>query len=306
MRVPSDDERGASLKAWRRGSALRPVSSSPLQDPADRLIKEGQLPANMDPSNPLIDESAERSRIMRTFERALGKPAGYVLPVAALGRAGQARLDQRAVAAAPWPPVPGAGRFADRAAPAAELAASSGAHRLPAHGAGRSVRAALPLPDPAALEGMAAEPHDTRAASARAGDRMAGETRTLDRVVPQMRPAAPPPPAIPARGFRCAPRSRSSRATASSVCSCRRSSGSRIIWSLIEAAEATAAELGTPIRLEGYPPPHDPRNQRHQGDAGSGRDRGQHHPSASWQEAVETTTVLYSRPASRGSAPTSS
>ncbi|MCB1446527.1 MAG: transglutaminase family protein, partial [Rhizobiaceae bacterium] len=51
------------------------------EDPVERLVKEGALPANVDPSNPKIDDPAERNRIMRTFERALTYPSGFVLPV---------------------------------------------------------------------------------------------------------------------------------------------------------------------------------------------------------------------------------
>jgi uncharacterized protein (DUF2126 family) len=62
---------------------------------------------------------------------------------------------------------------------------------------------------------------------------------------------------------------------------------------LIAAAEATAAEQGLPIRLEGYPPPHDPRINVIKVTPDPGVIEVNIHPSASWQEAVETTTVLY-------------
>ena len=52
-----------------------------FEDPAERMLKEGELAANIDPSNPQIDDPHERARIMRAFERRLSAPAGYVLPV---------------------------------------------------------------------------------------------------------------------------------------------------------------------------------------------------------------------------------
>jgi transglutaminase-like putative cysteine protease len=52
-----------------------------FEDPAERMLKEGELPDNVDPSDPKIDDPVERERIMREFARRLGVPAGYVLPV---------------------------------------------------------------------------------------------------------------------------------------------------------------------------------------------------------------------------------
>src|SRR6202043_1283687 len=81
-RPPSEDEAQRFTQGMAARLGIAPDFVEPaFVDPADRLIKKGQLPANLDPGNPKIDDPNERSRIMRAFERKLGKPAGYVLPV---------------------------------------------------------------------------------------------------------------------------------------------------------------------------------------------------------------------------------
>ena len=51
------------------------------EDPADRMVKQGLIPENIDPSDPKIDDPRERARILGLFDSHLSKPAGFVLPV---------------------------------------------------------------------------------------------------------------------------------------------------------------------------------------------------------------------------------
>src|SRR4029077_8131480 len=51
------------------------------EDPVRRMLKEGDWPDNIDPSDPKIDDPVERARIMREFARLLTAPTGFVLPV---------------------------------------------------------------------------------------------------------------------------------------------------------------------------------------------------------------------------------
>ena len=52
-----------------------------FEDPAEWIIKEGNLPANVTPENSKLADPEERARIAKVFERGLTTPAGYVLPV---------------------------------------------------------------------------------------------------------------------------------------------------------------------------------------------------------------------------------
>ncbi|MDF1872387.1 DUF2126 domain-containing protein [Vannielia sp.] len=51
------------------------------EDPAEWVVKEGNLPENVTPENSKLKDPEERARIARVFERGLNEPAGFVLPI---------------------------------------------------------------------------------------------------------------------------------------------------------------------------------------------------------------------------------
>ena len=51
------------------------------EDPLAYLLKERQLPVNVDPKDNKLDDPEERERLRRVFERGLGNPVGFVLPL---------------------------------------------------------------------------------------------------------------------------------------------------------------------------------------------------------------------------------
>ncbi len=51
------------------------------EDPAEWIVKEGNLPENVTPENSKLKDPEERQRIARVFARGLTEPSGYVLPI---------------------------------------------------------------------------------------------------------------------------------------------------------------------------------------------------------------------------------
>jgi uncharacterized protein (DUF2126 family)/transglutaminase-like putative cysteine protease len=51
------------------------------EDPAEWIVKEGNLPENVTPQNSELKDPEERNRMARVFGRGLTEPSGFVLPV---------------------------------------------------------------------------------------------------------------------------------------------------------------------------------------------------------------------------------
>ena len=52
-----------------------------FEDPAEWILKEADLPANVTPQNSKLKDPEERHRIAKVFDRGLTTPSGYILPV---------------------------------------------------------------------------------------------------------------------------------------------------------------------------------------------------------------------------------
>jgi uncharacterized protein (DUF2126 family)/transglutaminase-like putative cysteine protease len=236
-----------------------------FEDPAERMLKEGELAKNIDPGNPVIDDPHERSRIMRAFERPVSQPAGYVLPV------------QRGTE----PSAPGwiSELWRLRRGRIFLLAGDSPIGlRLPLK--------SLPYFNPADYPHFVpADPFSERGELPESPE--PAHARTPSDSVPSVMPV-PKPPDVPVR-------------TAMAV---EPRDGRLCVFmpplqrledylELLAAVEATAAELNMPIHVEGYELPPDPRFNVIKVTPDPGVIEVNVHPVASWPEAVEVTNALY-------------
>jgi uncharacterized protein (DUF2126 family)/transglutaminase-like putative cysteine protease len=81
-RAPTADDakRFAERVAAQLGVADSRVQAA-FEDPVHWMLEEGKLPVNVDALDPQLFDAAGRARMVRAFERGLGSPAGYVLPL---------------------------------------------------------------------------------------------------------------------------------------------------------------------------------------------------------------------------------
>jgi uncharacterized protein (DUF2126 family)/transglutaminase-like putative cysteine protease len=252
------------------------------EDPGEWLLKEANLPPNVDPANSELADPEARSRMAKVFERGLTNPTGYVLPV------------QRwnAAASSPWLTEKWKTRrgklfLAPGDSPAGyRLPLSSLKHLKPTEyphvvaqdpGAPRGA-----LPEPTEMlsrhtPGLAADPRGQLAASFTAAteqqsrteqeiSEIEGEVRTaVTAEIRDQRLCVFLPPVEKLEDY----------------------------LELVTATEAAAREIGQPVHLEGYSPPHDPRLNVIRVAPDPGVIEVNIHPASSWDDCVATTTAIY-------------
>ncbi|HLK81610.1 MAG TPA: transglutaminase family protein [Xanthobacteraceae bacterium] len=293
------------------------------EDPVRQMLKEGDWPDNIDPSNPKIDDPAERKRILREFERRLTVPTGFVLPLQP----------------SPYPPSPVA--RTSRPLRAGETTVSSGLANkagetpaLPGEGSAAAwlseiwplrrgrlflipgdspVGLRLPLdslpylPPSERPVTVAADPFMPRGelpppdvlfqrvhghfAEAETDDEKAAEEKTAEDIARASGPRKQFERAMPAVPIR----------TALTV---EPRDGRLCVFmppverledylELLAAVEATAADLKMTLHVEGYPPPFDHRLKVIKVTPDPGVIEVNIHPAAGWRDAVSITRGLY-------------
>jgi uncharacterized protein (DUF2126 family)/transglutaminase-like putative cysteine protease len=225
------------------------------------LVREGELPVNVDPGDPKLEDPEERARLRRVFDRGLDKPTGFVLPIqrwnAAAGRGWRSER---------WPMRRGKLYVIPGDSPLGL--------RLPIKSLPYAPASAFPHPYP--LDPVIPRGPLPPAAHFREHDRSAyaqSEQFFSDAAV---RTAL----TVEVRdGFLCVFMPPAERL--------------EDYLEILATVEAMAKARGAPVRIEGYAPPPDPRLNVVKVTPDPGVIEVNVHPANSWREAVTNTTTLY-------------
>jgi uncharacterized protein (DUF2126 family)/transglutaminase-like putative cysteine protease len=277
----ADDSRHlAEGIAARLGIAAHHVQPA-YEDPTDRMLKQGLIPENVDPSDPKIDDPRERARILSLFDNHLSAPVGFVLPVqrwTAQAKSGWLSEVWRTRRGRLFL-VPGDSPIGFRL-PLQSLpyvAPVDYPHLVPADPFAEQ----RPLPDPRITHPIGTYALRT-AAGEQASPPLAPETMVMQR------PAAAAAADVPVRTA-LAIEARDGR-----LCIFMPPAETLADYlELLAVVETTAAELCLPVHIEGYEPPPDSRLGVIKVTPDPGVIEVNIHPSASWREAVATTRGLY-------------
>ena len=246
------------------------------EDPWYFIEQERKLPEELDPATNNLDDPMARDRLAKAFEKGLGTPAGYVLPL----QRWNARDGQRRWKSAPWSTrtkhlflVPGDSPVGFRLPLASLPVIAPGEYPYIIPTDPFEERGPLPDSEPSRqpfLRGQTGQDHQ------------AEQPQTVHGQVP---------------GSGTAKAVRAALAV---------ESRNGHLWvfmppvesvedylDLVAAIQDTAAELNQPIHLEGYTPPYDPRINVLKVTPDPGVLEVNIHPASNWTDMVAITTGIY-------------
>jgi len=239
-----------------------------FEDPAVYLLQEAALPENLTTADNRLDDPVDRRRLARVFERGLGAPSAFVLPLQQAQAYGASGRTVRWMSEI-WRTRRDKLFLAPGDSPAG--------FRLPMKSLPWSSAADYPHvydPDPTA----------PRAALPKLQVRKRGSE-------PAPRPSeapAPPPDGAPVRtALVVEPRDGTLNIFLPPT-------GSAEAYAdLVASIEAAAHATRTPVRIEGYPAPADPRFSEIKVTPDPGVIEVNIHPSASWNDLRDKTQAIY-------------
>ena len=251
------------------------------EDPAEWVLKEGNLPANVTPEDSKLQDAEARARIARVFARGLTEPAGYVLPV----QRWQSKADGAGWKSELWKPRRGHLFLIPGDSPVG--------YRLPLDSLPYIPESRYPFTIPAdpsdkELEVDLPDFEEVRQPDVNPAHRQrvqrSGPVEMLD---PQIRQQLTEEGTPVRTAFAAEPRDGRLCVFMPPV--------ERIedYLELLAAAEAAATELGIPVHIEGYTPPHDARLENIRVAPDPGVIEVNIHPAASWDDCVATTEAIY-------------
>ncbi|MBK8174696.1 MAG: transglutaminase family protein [Rhodospirillales bacterium] len=257
------------------------------EDPFPYVAREQSLPDNVDPFDSKLEDPEERARLARVFERGLGNPVGYVLPVQRWNaRDGRARW-----ASERWRfrrgrlfLVPGDSPLGFRL-PLGSLPWIT-PEWYPYYSPGDPFEQRPPLPEPRRLRQQRRVPPASPAGGSAGGFGTGGSQGRGERqtIVEQELP-------IDINAVRTAVGIEARDGTICVFMPPLETADDYV--EMIAAIETAAAAVDLPVRIEGYTPPTDPRMGVIKVTPDPGVIEVNIHPSRSWSELVATTTGLY-------------
>ncbi|MGL5117442.1 MAG: DUF2126 domain-containing protein, partial [Beijerinckiaceae bacterium] len=249
------------------------------EDPAEWILKEGNLPENVTPENSRLEDPEERHRIARVFGNGLTSPSGFVLPIqrwqsraAASGddagprwKSEQWKLRRQHLFLVPGD-SPAGYRLPLGSLPYVPPSQYPFLHPADPTEPRGDLDAVMLAPERPQMAAQFTASESTQARNEQSLEPVEGAVRTAICVEPRDgRLCVFMPPTERVEDY----------------------------LELVAAAETAARKIGLPVHIEGYPPPADPRLNVIRVAPDPGVIEVNIHPATSWAECVATTETIY-------------